>query len=197
MSNYPAPLAVIVPEYVTTDESNGKQYVYLHGFACLNVERRGRGFHFEEHRRVDPTTSASVELFDALTDHLDPQASLAGHRLDRTIAAFVRLPVDDPQEAAAKPALEQLRAVLANEVQDAAWYDRDPHRPLEQLAADFDLPAEWRRPTRQMRSEASERELSAKAQSIWLSIAHACLSSDELRRALADYDQWRTANAIV
>lgn len=86
---------------------------------------------------------------------------------------------------------------LANEVQDAAWFDRDRYRSLEDLARDYDLPAEWHRATRQGNPNMLERELSAKAQSVWLSIAHELLPMDELRRATADYDQWRTANAIA
>ena len=109
----------------------------------------------------------------------------------------MRVPRDDPHDAKAKPSLQRLRTALANDVHDVAWHNRDSHRSLEQLAADFDLPAEWHRPTRQVNRCMLERELSARAQSVWLSVAHECLNPDELRRAMADYDHWRTASSIA
>lgn len=201
MSNYPASMAVIAPEFVIAEEGtrggDQRRYVFLNAFAVLKVERHGRGFRFEEVRQVDETGTAGVALLKALADHLSKDAALAGHRLDRAVAALVRVPSDDPHETSAKPALLRLQAALANDVQDAAWYDRSPHRSVEQLAGDFDLPADWHRPSRQANPCMLERELSARAQSVWLAVAHACLSPDELRRALADYDQWRTASSIA
>jgi len=201
MSNYPAKMAVLAPAFVIAEgdasSSNPQSYVFLNGFAVLKVERQGRGFRFDEARQIDETGSSSVELMKRLTKQLDADASVAGHRLDQVVAALVRVPHGDPQAASAKPSLQRLQAALANEVQDAAWYDRDRQRSLEQLASDYDLPAEWHRPTRQLNPCMLERELSARAQSAWLAIAHECLSPDELRRALADYDQWRTAASIA
>lgn len=201
MSNYPANLAVVVPDFLMAEEgangSDQSHYVFLNALAVLKVERHGRGFCFREDRQVDEIGTAGVALLNKALSQLDPDASLAGYRLDRTVAALVRVPREDLHEAAAKPALLRLQAALANNVQDAAWYDRDPQRSVEQLARDYDLPAEWHRSTRQLNPCMLERELAAKAQSVWLAIAHACLSSDELRRALADYDQWRTANSIT
>jgi hypothetical protein len=201
MSSYPAKMAVIVADVVIADgdpnSSNLRSYVFLNGFTVLKVQRQGRGFLFEEVRQVDEVGTASVQLLDALTSHLDSDASLAGYRLDRAIAALVRVPRDDPHDATAKPALQRLRASLANDVHDVAWHDLHRHRTLEQLAGDFDLPAHWHRPTRQTNPCMLERELSARAQTVWLSVAHACLSPDELRRAMADYDQWRTASSIA
>lgn len=201
MSHYSAKMAVLAPDFVIAEgdasSSNAQSYVFLRGFAVLKIERQGRGFRFDEVRQIDESGSASIELMKTLTRHLDADASLAGYRLDQIVAALVRLPHGDPQGAAAKPSLQRLQAALANEFQDAAWCDHDRQRSLEQLASDFDLPAEWHRPTRELNPCMLERELSAKAQSIWLAIAHGCLSPDELRRALADYDHWRTANSIA
>ena len=201
MSNYPAKMAVLASNFVVTDgeadSTNPTGYVFLDAFAVLKVERRGRGFHFDEVRQVDETGSASVAVLQALTNQLDPDDSLAGYRLDQTVAALIRVPHGDPHGATAKPSLQRLQAELANDVEDAAWYDRDRNRSLEQLANDFDLPAEWHRPARQLNPCMLEREVSAKAQSVWLSIAHKWLSPIDLRRATADYDQWRTLNSIV
>ncbi len=170
---------------------------YLNAFAILKVERMGRGFKFEEVRQLDQSGTASVDLLGELTSELDSDTTLAGHRLDRVIDAMVRVPCKDQREADCKPALLRLQAALGNEVQDASWYDRDRHRSLEDLAHDYDLPAEWHRKDRQANPNMMERELSAKAQTVWLAIAHEWLTTDELRRAIADYDQWRTAHAIV
>lgn len=201
MSNYPSKLAVVIPDVVTVegDQSRGnpRRFVLLNAFAILKVERLGRGFKFEEARQLDETGTRGVDLFLDLANHLDDDTSLAGYRLDQVIASLVQVPCDDPRDAACKPALLRLKAALANEVQDAHWFDRDRHRSLEDLAGDYDLPAEWHRKTRQGNPNRLERELSAKAQSVWLAIAHELLPMDELRRATADYDQWRTANAIA
>ena len=201
MSNYPSKLAVVIPDFVIVegDESRGdpRRFVLLNAFAILRVERLGRGFKFEESRLVDETGTRGVDLLMDLTAHLDADTSLAGHRLDQVIGSLLQVPCDDPRDAACKPALLRLKAALANEVQDAHWFDRDRHRSLDDLAGDYDLPAEWHRATRQGNLNMLERELSAKAQSVWLSIAHELLPMDELRRANADYDHWRTANAIA
>lgn len=196
---YPASLAVIAPQFVIAPplECTGKQYVFFYGFALLVVTREGRGFRFSELRAVDETGSGTISLLVALADRIDPQASLAGLALSRTIAALIRAPLDDVHEAKAKPALQKLMTILTSQVHDAAWHARDPHRSLDQLATDFDLPAEWFRPTRQLRPEFLERQLSAQAQTIWLAVAHALLPPEELRRALADYDQWRTSHSIA
>ena len=93
--------------------------------------------------------------------------------------------------------MQRLKAALANDVQDAAWYDHDRHRTLEQLASDFNLPAEWHRTGRQMNPHILEQELSAKVQSVWLSFAYEWLSRDDLLRAVADYNHWRTLSSIV
>lgn len=201
MSNYPAKMAVLASNFVVTDgdpnSTNPTSYVFLDAFSILKVERQGRGFHFDEVRQIDETGTASIAVLEALTRHIDPDHSLAGYRLDRTMAALIRIPHGDPHAATAKPSLQRLQAALANDVQDASWYDHERHRSLEQLASDFDLPAEWYRPTRQVNPCMLERELSAQAQSVWLSIAHKWLSPTDLRRALADYDQWRTLSSIV
>ena len=203
MSNYPAKMAVLAPNFVTAEgdpnSSNPQNYVFFTAYSVLKVERQGRGFTFDEFRRVDdihPGTG-SIALLTDLISHLDHDDSLAGYRLDRTIAALIRIPYGDPLGATAKAPLQRLKAALANDVQDAFWYDHDRHRTLEQLASDFDLPAEWHRPTRQMNPRILEQELSAKTQSVWLSIAHEWLSPEDLRRAMADYDHWRTLNSIV
>ena len=65
------------------------------------------------------------------------------------------------------------------------------------MASEYDLPAEWHRPQGGRNLNMLERELSAKAQSVWLSIAHEWLTTADLRRAMADYDQWRTAQSIA
>ena len=203
MSNYPAKMAVLAPNFVTAEgdanSSNPQNYVFFTAYSVLKVERQGRGFNFGEVRRVDDVHpgTGSIALLTELTNHLDHDDSLAGYRLDRTIAALIRIPYGDPLGATAKAPLQRLKAALANDVQDAFWYDHDRHRTLEQLANDFDLPAEWHRPTRQMNPRILEQELSAKAQSVWLSIAHEWLSPEDLRRAMADYDHWRTLNSIV
>ncbi len=201
MSNYPAKLAVVSPDFVTVeaDESpcGPRRLVFLNAYAIFKVERLGRGFRFGAAHQVDETGTRGVDLFMDLTGHLDADTSLAGHRLDQVIGSLVRVPCDDPRDAACKPALLRLQASLANDVQDAAWFDRDRHQSLEQVAGDYGLPAEWHRKNRQSNPNMLERELSAKAQSAWLLIAHELLPTSELRRATADYDQWRTANSIV
>lgn len=201
MSNYPAKMAVVMPDFITVhgDQQSGDRscFVYLNAFCLLKVERMGRGFSFKEIRRIDETGCSSVALLNALASQLDDDTTIAGHRLDKGIASMVQVPRDDLNEANCKPALLRLKAALANDVQDAHWYDRDRHRSLEDLARDYDLPAEWHRKDRQANPNMMERELSAKAQSVWLAVAHEWLTTDELRRAIADYDQWRTAHAIV
>ena len=201
MSNYPAKMAVISADFVIVE--GGQQsacpqpYAYLNAFAILKVERMGSGFQFEEIRLVDETGTGSVRLLNALAAEMDADTSLAGYRLDRLIDAMVRVPCCDVQEADCKPALLRLQASLGNEVHDANWYCHDRHRSLADLARDYDLPAEWDRRSREVNANVLERMLSAKVQTVWLAIAHEWLTTDELRRATADYDQWRTANAIV
>ena len=203
MSNYPTKIAVLAPNFVIaegdTNSSNPHSYVFLNAYSVLKVERQGRGFSFDEVRRVDDVHpgTGSIALLTDLTSHLDHDDSLAGYRLDRTIASLIRIPYGDPLGATAKASLQRLQAALANDVQDAFWYDHDRHRTLEQLASDFDLPAEWHRTGRQMNPHILEQELSAKVQSVWLSIAHEWLSAMDLRRAMADYDHWRTLSSIV
>lgn len=201
MSNYPAKMAVVVPDFVIVDgdqqSGDPPRYVYLNAFAILKIERMGRGFQFDEVRQVDETGNAGCDLLNALAAELEPDASLAGYRLDKVVASLVQVPRDDLNEVSCKPALLRLQAALANDVQDAFWYDGDRHRSLKDLARDYDLPAEWGRRDRQFNPNMLERELSAKAQSVWLAIAHEWLTPDELRRANADYDQWRTAHAIA
>ena len=201
MSNYPGKMAVVVPDVVIVDgdqqTANPSPLVFLSAFAVLTVERMGRGFKFDEVRQVDDTGTQSAHLLKALTAHLDPDATLAGYRLDRVVDALVRVPCGDPHEASCKPALLRLQAALANQVQDAAWYDRDRHRSLEVLAGEYELPANWQRSYGERNVNMLERELSARAQTVWLSIAHEWLTAIELRRAITDYDQWRTAHSIV
>lgn len=203
MSTYPAKLAVIAPAFTIPHARSGKpiddSYVFLHGFSVLTVERRGRGFAFAETRQIDDGAGAGddVAVLDALTAQLEADASLAGHRLDRIVAALVRVPDGDAHAADARPSFLRLKAALLNEVHDAAWHDHAGHQSLEGLAERYDLPVEWHRPNRPLDPGMLERELSAKAQCVWLAIAHAGLSPDELRRALADHDQWRTANSIA
>ena len=201
MSIYPAKMAVVVPNFVIVDDdlpkANPTKLVFLDAFAILKVERMGRGFKFEEFRNLDETGTQSANLLNDLASHLDPDTTLAGHRLDRMIDALIRVPCGDPNEGNCKPALLRLQAALTNEVQDAHWWDRDRHRSLEVLASEYALPAEWHRPDRQCVPNKLEQELSAKAQSIWLSIAHEWLTKTELCRATADYDQWRTAHSIA
>lgn len=201
MSNYPAKMAVIVPDFVIVDGDqrygNSQQLVFLNAFAVLKVERMGRGFKFEEDRQIDETGTRSARLLHTLASHLDPDTTVAGYRLDRVVDALIRVPLGEHNEASSKPALLRLQAALANEVQDAHWLDRDRHRSLEVLAGEYALPAEWHRPHRQISPNKLEQELSARAQTVWLAIAQECLEATELRRALADHDQWRTASAIV
>ena len=194
--SYPPKMAVIAADFVIVD-ADPRPLVYLSGFSILKVERIGRSFKFDEARRLDETGTASAALLHALTSELDADTSLAGHRLDRLIASLVRVPCDDPNDAKCKPALLRLQAALANEVVDTHWLDRDRHRSLEVLARDYDLPAEWHRPSRNGSPNQLDRELSAKVQCSWLSIAHEWLTNTDLRRATADYDQWRTAHSIT
>lgn len=199
--SYPAKIAVIMPDFIIVDgdqqSRDSSRFVYLNAFCVLQVERMGRGFTFEEIRRVDENGCSGVDLLNALASALNEDTTIAGYRLDKVVASLVQVPRDDLNEANCKAALLRLKAALANDVQDADWYSRDRRRSLEDLARDYDLPAEWHRKTRQANPNMLERELSAKAQAVWLAIAHEWLTTDELRRATADYDQWRTAHAIV
>jgi hypothetical protein len=174
-------------------------FVYIDAFAVLKVERQGRGFRFSEARHVSDlqVQTDSVGVLDALTSQLDPDDSLAGYRLDRIIAALIRVPDGDPRDKDALPSLQRLQAALANDVKDAEWYDHVGSHSLEQLASDYALPADWHGPNRQLNPCVLERALSAKAQSVWLLIAHEWLSAEDLRRAMADYDHWRTLSSIV
>ncbi len=99
--------------------------------------------------------------------------------------------------SAAVRAHERLQAALRNEVQDVDWLTGDGLRELDDLSRQYDLPAEWYQPGRQAKPNMLERQLSARAQTIWLVIARELLDLAERRRAYADYDQWRTAHAIV
>ena len=203
MSTYPAKMAIIVPNYVTADDdtgtSNVHNCVFLNAFAVLKIERRGRGFHFNEIRQINELLAVtdSLAVLDDLTSYIEPDDCVAGYRLDRTIAALIRVPFCEPRGATAKASLQRIHAALANDVMDVAWYDHDRKWTLQRLASDYALPADWECPDRQMNPAMLERELSAKAQSIWLSIAHEWLSIQDLRRALADYDVWRTQSSIV
>ena len=203
MSIYPAKMAILVPNYFRTDDdtstSNVHNCVVLNCFVVLKVQRQGRGFQFNEVRQINELHAGtdSLAVLDDLTSHIEPDDSLAGYRLDRTVAALIRVPSCEPRGATAKASLERLHATLANDVMDVAWYDHDRKWTLQKLASDYALPAEWHCPDRQMNPAMLERELSAKAQSIWLSIAHEWLSVQDLRRALADYDVWRTQSSIV
>jgi len=203
MSEYPAKMAIIVPNFLIADANacatHKPYFVYIDAFAVLKVERQGRGFRFNEVRHVSDFQSAtdSVGVLDALTSHLDPDDSLIGYRLDRIIAALIRVPDGEPRDKDALPSLQRLKAALANDVKDAEWYDHVGSHSLEQLASDYALPADWHGPNRQLNPCVLERELSAKAQSVWLLIAHEWLSAEDLRRAMADYDHWRTLRSIV
>jgi len=203
MSEYPAKMAIIVPNFVIANANacatHMPYFVYIDAFAVLKVERQGRGFRFSEARHVSDLQSAtdSVGVLDALTSHLDPDDSLIGYRLDRIIAALIRVPDGEPRDKDALPSLQRLQAALANDVKDAEWYDHVGSHSLEQLASDYALPANWHGPNRQLNPCVLERELSAKAQCVWLLIAHEWLSAEDLRRAMADYDHWRTLRSIV
>ena len=203
MSEYPAKMAIIAPNFVIADANacatHVPYFVYIDAFAVLKVERQGRGFRFSEARHVSDLQSGtdSVGVLDALTSHLDPDDSLAGYRLDRIIAGLIRVPDGEPRDKDALPSLQRLQAALANDVKDAEWYDHVGAHSLEQLASDYALPADWHRPDRQLNPCVLERELSAKVQSVWLLIAHEWLCAEDLRRAIADYDQWRTNRSIV
>ena len=203
MSEYPAKMAIIIPNFVIADANacapDTPYFVYIGAFAVLKVERQGRGFQFSEARHVRDLQAGtdSVGVLDALTSHLDPDDSLVGYRLDRIIAGLIRVPDGELRDEDALPSLRRLQAALANDVKDAEWYDHVGSHSLEQLASDYALPADWHGPDRQLNPCVLERELSAKAQSIWLLIAHEWLSAEDLRRAMADYDHWRTLSSIV
>lgn len=201
MTNYPAKLAVIVPDFAFVDGDNNhgaaEPLVFLNGFAVLKVARAGRGFLFEEVRQVDETSTAGVDLLDALAFELDEDTSVVGMRLDLVVDALVRVPQGDLRDEACKPALQRIRAALGNAVHDPSWLVDEGIRDLEDLSHQYELPAEWRQPGRQANPNVLERQLSARAQSIWLILARELLDLAERRRAHADYDQWRTAHAIV
>lgn len=203
MSIYPAKMAILVPDYVTADDdtgtSNVHNCVFLNCFVVLKVQRQGRGFQFNEVRQINELHAGtdSLAVLDDLTRPIETDDSLAGYRLDRTVAALIRVPLGEPRGAIAEVPLQRLHAALANDVMDVAWYDHERKWTLKRLASDYALPADWDCRERQMNTTILERELSAKAQSIWLSIAHEWLSLQDLRRALADYDVWRTHSSIV
>lgn len=203
MSEYPAKMAIIAPNFVVavanTNAPDTPYLVYIDAFAVLKVERQGRGFRFSEARHVSDFQAGtdSVGVLEDITSHFDPDDSLVGYRIDLIIAGLIRVPDGEPRDKDALPSLQRLQAALANDVKDAEWYDRVGAHSLQQLASDYSLPANWHGPDRQLNPCVLERELSAKAQSIWLLIAHEWLSAEDLRRAMADYDHWRTLSSIV
>jgi len=158
MTNYPAKLAVIVPDFTLIDGDNNQglaeSLAFLNGFAVLKVSRAGRGFLFEEVRQVDVTPTASVDLLDALASELDDDTSVVGMRLDRVVDALIRVPQGDVRDQACKPALERIRAALCNAVHDPSWLIEDGLRDLDAVSHQYDLPAEWRQPGRQANPNA-------------------------------------------
>lgn len=84
MSNYPAKMAVLAPHFVIAEggpnSSNPQRYVFFTTYSVLKIERQGRGFNFDEVRRVDNTHPGtdSIALLTELTNHLDHDDNLAG-----------------------------------------------------------------------------------------------------------------------
>lgn len=191
-----------MPSFVKADDPNGEgpsgRLVFLNGYALLKVERRGSRFCFEEYRRIDETATDGIDLMISLCNELDEDCSIVGLRLDRLIGSLIRVPRGETREEEAKQPLIKLGQALANEIVDAHWFaDRHYDRTLEGMAERHDLPCEWGKPNREANPAMLERQLSARAQGIWLAIAVELLPAADLRRALADYDAWRTGHAIA
>ena len=202
MSLYPSKLAVILPQFVIADDPIGEgrlgRFVFLNAYSLFKVERRGTRFCFEEHRRIDETATHSIDLLASLCNEIDEDCSIVGLRLDRLIGSLIRTPRGETREEEAKEPLKKLGLALANEIVDAAWCaDRPSDRTLEGMAERYDLPCEWGKPGREGNPAMLERQLSARAQGVWLAVAVELLPAADLRRALADYDAWRTAHAIT
>lgn len=192
--NYPNKLTVIVPSFsVVTDTKDQRSFsqrlLFMTAFAVLHADRHDDGrIAFSERIELDPIGNGSIDLLTKLGNELDPEATLAGWRLDYGIGSLVRVPRDSMREAEGKTPLLQLSSILANEPIDVAWFDQQGGLPtLLQIAARYSLAAEWDQPVSSNPAILRQR-LSARVRTIWAAVAEVRMPlGDDRRKAFASF----------
>jgi hypothetical protein len=199
--DYPSNIAVIVPAFhvlegVANSEPSNRS-VYLTAFSIFKAQRIGQRFQFDEIRITQDIGADGVDMLSALTGAIDRDTVIAGKDLDQLFTLLFEVPSSDHREAKCKQALKPLTRALGNEVQDADWYLSPMIESLDELTDRYCLSAKWSVREREVNPHVLEQRLSARAQAIWLAIAKALLSPEEMRQATECYDLWRTAHAIT
>ncbi|MEJ7776845.1 MAG: hypothetical protein WKF52_05565 [Sphingomicrobium sp.] len=195
---YPSKLTILAPQFRVAVDDNKRAFsnrlVFLPAFAVLHAVRDDKG-HIAFHERVelDPTGNRSIDLLIQIASELDADATLGGWRLDRQVASLNRLPRDSERECEGKAPLMRFGLALAHRPIDVAWFDREGGLPtLVAAAARHGLAAQWR-DQRSMNPAIVRQRLSARARSVWATIADKLLEQGEARRkAFACFDQFNS-----
>jgi hypothetical protein len=184
---YPPKLTVVVPQFRVVVDENKRAYsnrlVFLPAFAALHVIRQADGrLAFHERVEIDPIGDRTIDLLTLLGDEIDPEATLAGWRLDRQLASFVRLPRDTDRDDEGKAPLMRFWLALTNRPIDVGWYDRTGGLPtLIRTALRHGLPAEWGSGP-SANPAMLRRLLRARVRAVWAAIADKLLEEGEARR---------------
>lgn len=202
--NYPDKLLVISPHIRTVSmpfrpRSHRRTAVFLEAFAALQVTKDREGFYnFRESYVHDAVGNQSVELLVQLCTMMDDrQPAVAAFRLGDLAASLVQIPegVDDVR---GKLALSHMRDALMRHPIDAALLDKEGGMPtLQRAALANDLMAEWDQPGAAYNPQRLRRQLTARAQAMWVAIAKDRLTGDELWRAMQDFNVCKEAQLLA
>ena len=193
---YPDILTIFVPQFLMVIDHNERAYsnrtIYLRAFSLLHAVRRDDDrIDFGEQVEIDSVGDQSIDLLTKLGNELEPDATLAGWRLDLQISSLIRVPRDAEREAEGEAPLQRLSLTLGNRPIDVGWFDRSGGlSTLIHTAATFRLPAEWQ--NRQPARAAIDAQLmAARARTVWLAIADKVFEQGEARRkAFASFDKF-------
>lgn len=201
---YPDKLLVLSPHIRTVPmpfgpSSHNRKAVFLEAFAALRVMRDDHGrYAFHETYLHDQGGGKSTELLIQLCDLLvEDSPALAAFRIGDLATSLVQVPIGSTDQVRGKVALLHLRDAVMRQPIDAALLDDQGGMPtLNRAALVCDLMAEWDEPGAAYNPERLRRQLTARAQAMWVAIAKDRLPASEAWQAMFDFAAWKEVQLI-
>jgi len=202
--SYPDKLLVVSPHIRTVPMpfgpgSHNRRTILLEAFAALLVTRDEHGrFGIQEMYQHDETGARSVDLLIDLCGLMeDDRTALGAFRIGDLAASLVQVPLGSSDQVRGKVALLYLRDAVMRQPIDAALLDDQGGMPtLKRAALACDLMAEWDEPGAGYNPERLRRQLTARAQAIWVAIAKARLPAGDAWQAMFDFAAWKEVQLI-